>query len=89
MSNATSTPGTATALLPLPFRRRLLAGSGLATLAAARAVPTVVPPVHAASADPVTALYAEWRCLEDKLAAVPCERLALSLFNDVLGRASA
>ena len=45
MSKASQPPTTATAPLPPPSRRRLLAGSGLATIAAVFALPVAVPPV--------------------------------------------
>ncbi len=62
MSNAilvatTAAPVTAPAL---PSRRRLLAGSGLAAGLAALALPAAAA-VALAPADPVVALYAEWR----------------------------
>ena len=42
-------------------RRRLFAGAGLATFAAALALPVVVPLAHAEAPDPVMSLYAKWR----------------------------
>ena len=69
MSKATSTTNTAVPAnipgLPSTSRRRLLAGSGVATLAAAFALPLATSPVHAAPVDPVITLYAKWRALED------------------------
>ena len=47
MSKASQPPTTATALPP-SSRRRLLAGSGLATMAVVFALPAAVSPVHAA-----------------------------------------
>ena len=69
MSKATSTTTTAvpanTPGLPLSSRRRMLAGSGVATIAAAFALPLATPPVHAAPTDPVVTLYAKWRTVMD------------------------
>ena len=69
MPKATLTITTAvpvtTPVLPSASRRRLLAGSGVATLATAFALPMAVSPAHAAPVDPVLAIYAKWRALED------------------------
>ena len=69
MTKATSTTTTAVPAnkpgLSSASRRRLLAGSGVATIAAAFALPMAVSPVHAAPTDPVVALYAKWRALEE------------------------
>ena len=46
---------------PVATRRRLLAGSGLAAGLAALALPAAAAAVAPASADPILALYAEWR----------------------------
>ena len=70
MTKATSTTTTAVPAnipgLPSASRRRLLAGSGVATIAAAFALPLATSPVHAAPADPVVAMYAQWQALEDR-----------------------
>lgn len=73
MSKAISTTTTAalgtTPVLPPSSRRHLLAGSGL-TAALATIGLTTAATASAAQPDPILAIYAEWRGLEDEHAIV-------------------
>ena len=70
MSKATNTP--------TPSRRGLLAGSGVGALIAGIGVPAgATSAIAATSADPVVALYAKWRAVEDQYAALDQQHVAL------------
>ena len=69
-STTTTVAPTTTPKLSFSSRRRLLAGSGVATIAAAFALPMATSPVRAAPVDPVLARYAKWRALKDAEAIV-------------------
>ena len=64
MSKASQSSITATA--PMPSRRRLLAGSGLAAVLGTIGLP--VAAVAETLPDPVVALFAKWRATEDAIA---------------------
>lgn len=62
MSKADITTTTAT-ISGLPSRRWLLLGSGVVATLAAAGLPAI--PSHAAPADPVLALYTEWKAIKN------------------------